>query len=86
MSELRYHTDSNHVVQLYAATLDNTGNNNTTCKTIQEIHSHRGLVWKSDEQQLPYVQLFFLYFPYLEEFLGVWGMLSTLGMLTLCKI
>ena len=51
-------SDSDHVVQLYAAMLDNTGNNNTTCKTIQEIHTRRGLVWKSDEQQLPYVQLF----------------------------
>ena len=40
-----------------AATLDNTSNNNTTCKTIQDIHTRRGLVWKSDEQQLPYVQL-----------------------------
>ncbi|KIK00082.1 hypothetical protein K443DRAFT_101041, partial [Laccaria amethystina LaAM-08-1] len=40
---------------LYTATLDNMGNNNTTCKTIQDIHTHRGLEWNSDGQQLPYV-------------------------------
>lgn len=34
------------------------GNNNATCKTIQEIHTRRGLVWNSDAQQLPYVQPF----------------------------
>ena len=39
--------------QLYAATLDNTGNNNTTCKTIERIHDLRGLKWNSGEQQLP---------------------------------
>jgi hypothetical protein len=39
--------------QLYTATLDNTGNNNTTCKTIEDIHIRRGLKWKSNEQQLP---------------------------------
>ena len=37
------------------ATLDNTGNNNTTCKTIQDIHTCHGLAWNSAEQQLPYV-------------------------------
>ena len=26
--------------QLYTATLDNTGNNNMTCKTIEDIHVH----------------------------------------------
>ncbi|KIK03466.1 hypothetical protein K443DRAFT_42213, partial [Laccaria amethystina LaAM-08-1] len=32
----------------------NTGNNNTTCKTIQEIHACRGLPeWNSAELQLP---------------------------------
>ena len=36
--------------KLYMATLDNTGNNNTTCKTIQDIHTHQGLEWNSDEQ------------------------------------
>src|SRR5882672_8240535 len=41
--------------QLYTATLDNTGNNNTTCKTIETIHNRWGLVWNSEEQQLPYV-------------------------------
>ena len=46
-------SDSNLHSQLYAATLDNTRNNNTTCKTIQDIHTHRGLVWNSDEYQLP---------------------------------
>jgi len=49
-------TDSD---QLYTATLDNTRNNNTTCKTIQDTHTRRGLEWNSDEQQLPYV-LFFI--------------------------
>jgi hypothetical protein len=39
--------------QLYTVTLDNTGNNNTTCKTIERIHDHRGLTWNSGEQQLP---------------------------------
>jgi hypothetical protein len=47
------------ICQLYTATLDNTGNNNTTCKTIQDIHTRRGLEWNSDEQQLPYVFILF---------------------------
>ena len=34
------------------------GNNNVTCKAIQEIHIRRGLMWNSDVQQLLYVQLF----------------------------
>jgi hypothetical protein len=34
-------------------TLDNTGNNNTTCKTIERVHDHGGLKWNSGEQQLP---------------------------------
>jgi hypothetical protein len=46
---------SDRVSQLYTATLDNTGNNNTTCKTIEDIHVRRGLKWNSNEQQLPYV-------------------------------
>jgi hypothetical protein len=46
--------------QLYAATLGNTGNNNTTCKTIEDIHIHQGLRWNSDKQQLPYVLFFYL--------------------------
>jgi len=46
------------ICQLYTATLDNTGNNNTTCKTIQDIHEHRGLEWNSDERQLPSVFIF----------------------------
>jgi hypothetical protein len=33
--------------------LDNTGNNITTCKTIEHIHDHRGLTWNSGEQRLP---------------------------------
>ena len=45
--------------QLYTATLDNTGNNNTTCKTIERIHVLRGLKWNSGEQQLPYVLYFY---------------------------
>jgi hypothetical protein len=47
------------ICQLYTATLDNTGNNNTTCKTIQDIHTRRGLEWNSDERQLPYVFILF---------------------------
>ena len=42
--------------QLYTATLDNTGNNNTTCRTIADIHIRRDLdlpKWDSSEQQLP---------------------------------
>jgi hypothetical protein len=45
-------------LKLYAAMLDNTGNNNTTCKTIQDVHERQGLEWNSAEQQLPYVDLF----------------------------
>ena len=40
---------------LYMTTLDRMGNNNTTCKTIQDIHTCQGLEWNSNEQQLPYV-------------------------------
>ena len=43
------------MLQLYMATLDNTGNNNTTCKTIEWIHIHRGLEWNSKDLQLLYV-------------------------------
>jgi hypothetical protein len=46
-------------MQLYTATLDNTGNNNTTCKTIERIHNHRGLEWNSKERQLPYDNNFY---------------------------
>jgi hypothetical protein len=49
--------------QLYTATLDNTGNNNTTCKTIQDIHARRGLEWNSSERQLPYVFYIFSSLP-----------------------
>lgn len=45
-------------LKLYAAILDNTGNNNMTCKTIQDVHKHQGFEWNSDEQQLLYVHLF----------------------------
>jgi hypothetical protein len=45
--------------QIYMVTLDNTGNNNTTCKTIEEVHNCRGLLWNSDEQQLLYAHLLF---------------------------
>jgi len=41
--------------------LDNTGNNNTTCKMIQDIHTRQGLKWNSDEQQLPYVLFIHFY-------------------------
>ena len=44
-------------------TLDNTGNNNTTCKTIEDIHAHRGLEWNSSERQLPYVFYIFSSLP-----------------------
>ena len=37
------------------ATLDNTSNNNTTCKTIERIHVRQGLEWNSKELQLPYI-------------------------------
>ena len=39
---------------LHGNTCDNMGNNNTTCKTIEDIHTHQGLEWNSKEQQLPY--------------------------------
>jgi len=32
-----------YMSQLYMATLDNTSNNNTTCKVIEEVHVCRGL-------------------------------------------
>jgi hypothetical protein len=69
--------------QLYTATLDNMGNNNTTCKTIQDIHTHRGLEWNSDGQQLPYVLLIYFYSSRLNFVVVAWDMLSTLGTLTL---
>jgi len=50
---------SDHFAQLYTITLDNMGNNNTTCKTIEKIHNLHGLLWNSDEQQLPYVYFLF---------------------------
>ena len=53
-----YIFDSHVTDQLYTATLDSTGNNNTTCKTIEDVHICRGLMWNSDQQQLPYVYLF----------------------------
>jgi len=38
----------------YTATLDNTSNNDTTCKTIQDIHARQGLPeWNREEMQLP---------------------------------
>ena len=46
--------------QLYTATLDNTSNNDTTCQTIANVHTCRGLAWNNKEQQLPYVQVHFL--------------------------
>ena len=53
--------------KLYTATLDNTGNNNTTCQTIQDVHERRGLEWNSNEQQLPYVLYFQLNFSCIES-------------------
>ena len=40
--------------QLYTATLDNTGNNNTACEAIEDVHVRRGLEWNRHEQQLPF--------------------------------
>jgi hypothetical protein len=39
--------------QLHTLTLDNTSNNNTTCKTIEALHDRRKLQWDSKENQLP---------------------------------
>jgi hypothetical protein len=72
------------VSQLYAATLDNTGNNNTTCKTIEDIHVRRGLKWNSKEQQLPYVLFIISSFNYLNLLAVALGMSSTSEMLPLC--
>ena len=57
MSFLIFYYCSHVIVseQLYTATLDNTGNNNTTCKTIECIHIRRSLECNSGELQLPYV-------------------------------
>lgn len=69
------------ICQLYTATLDNTGNNNTTCKTIQDIHARQGLEWNSDKRQLPSVfYIFSQCFSLLISITVVWGTLSTLGM------
>jgi hypothetical protein len=61
-SHFRLPHGKNHVIyshvtnsKLYTATLDNTRNNNTTCRTIEDVHVCRGLEWNSYEQQLPYV-------------------------------
>ena len=45
-------------LKLYVATLNDTGSNNMTCKTVQDVHKHWGLEWNRNEQQLPYVYLF----------------------------
>ena len=39
-------------LQSVSCTLDNTGNNNTMCRTIQDIHTHWGLEWNSTKWQL----------------------------------
>jgi hypothetical protein len=54
--------DPYRLSQLYTATLDNTSNNNTTCRVIEDVHVRRGLEWNSDEQQLPFAFLYFLSF------------------------
>ncbi|KAF8181780.1 hypothetical protein BJ912DRAFT_1023504 [Pholiota molesta] len=42
--------------KLFGATLDNTSNNDTTCRTIAKVHENRDLPeWNSNELQLPYV-------------------------------
>ena len=62
---LTSHQSDYQLNQLYTATLDNTGSNNMTCKTIQDIHARRGLpLWNSGEQQLPYVYSFFTNFSF----------------------
>ena len=63
---IAYNTHGSPMCQLYTATLDNTGNNNTTCKTIQDIHTRRGLEWNSNERQLLFVFYIFsiLLLPY----------------------
>jgi hypothetical protein len=48
------------MMKLYTATLDNAGNNSTTCETIERIHNNRGLEWNSNELQLPYVNSFLI--------------------------
>ena len=48
-----------HATTALCGNITNPCNNNTTCRTIQDIHTRHGLVWNSGEQQLPYVQLFF---------------------------
>jgi hypothetical protein len=71
--------------QLYTVTLDNTGNNNTTCKTIEDIHVNQGLKWNRNEQQLPHVFFLILkYTNYLNLLAVALGMSSILEMLTLC--
>jgi hypothetical protein len=46
--------------QLLTATLDNTSNNTTTCKTIEALHSRRKLLpWISSENQLLFIIQFF---------------------------
>jgi hypothetical protein len=75
------------VFQLYAATLDNTGNNNTTCKTIEDIHVRRGLKWNSKEQQLPYYVFLIISSnttDYLNLLAVALGMSSTSEMLISC--
>ena len=72
------------VFQLYAATLDNTGNNNTTCKMIEDIHVHQGLKWNSHKQQLPCVFILVYLKIHLNCLAVALDMLSTLGMLMLC--
>ncbi len=72
--------------QLYAATLDNTSNNTTTCNTIDNIHAIRGLSWNSTEQQLPCVLSLFLVFFCIQcsRPAVVWPTSLTSGTLTLC--
>jgi hypothetical protein len=59
------------------------GNNNMTCKTIQDIYTQQGLEWNSDEQQLPYVLFIYFYSPQYNFVVVAWDTLSTLGTLTL---
>src|SRR5271156_4722657 len=64
---------SNIIGQLDTATLDNTGNNNTTCKTIEDIHICRGLEWNSDEHQLPYLFFTLTFLKFItHDFLSHW--------------
>ena len=45
--------------------MDNTSNNNTACKAIEDVHVRRGLEWNRHEQQLPDDFYYFYYYCWL---------------------